>query len=284
MSQYLPYSEFKWLNKNEISRFCLNSISENSFVGYILEVDLEYPDELHNLHNDYPLAPEKLEITQNILSKYCSDIANRYRIKIGGVNKLVPNLRNKNKYVVHYRNLQLHLSLGMKLSKTDGILKFKQSDWLKKYIDFNTDKRKNAVNSFEKDFFKLMNNSVFGKTMENVRKRISVKLINNSKDYVRCVSKPNFISQKIFSKKFVAIHQIKPVLILNKPIYVGFSILDLSKLLMYKFHYEYIQYKFNARLLFTDTDSLVYEIKKEDVYEDFYQDKDFFDFSEYSSN
>ena len=284
MSQYLPYSKFKWLNKNEISRFCLNSISENSFVGYILELDLEYPDELHNLHNDYPLAPEKLEITQNILPKYCSDIANRYRIKIGGVNKLVPNLRNKNKYVVHYRNLQLHLSLGMKLSKTDGILKFKQSDWLKKYIDFNTDKRKNAVNSFEKDFFKLMNNSVFGKTMENVRKRISVKLINNSKDYVRCVSKPNFISQKIFSKKFVAIHQIKPVLILNKPIYVGFSILDLSKLLMYKFHYEYIQYKFNARLLFTDTDSLVYEIKKEDVYEDFYQDKDFFDFSEYSSN
>ena len=97
---------------------------------------------------------------------------------------------------------------------------------------------KNAVNSFEKDFFKLVNNSVFGKTMENLKKRISVKLINNSKNYVRCVSKPNFISYKIFSKNFVAIHRIKPVLILKKPIYVGFSILDLSKLLMYKFHYE----------------------------------------------
>ena len=124
----------------------------------------------------------------------------------------------------------------------------------------------------------------FRKTMENLRKRISFKLINNSKDYVRCVSKPNSISKKKFSKNFLAIHQIKPVLILNKPIYVGFSILDLSKLLMHKFHYEYIQYKFNARLLFTDTDSLVYEIKKVDVYEDFYQDKDLFDFSEYSSN
>ena len=89
MSQYLPYNEFKCLNKKEISDFCLNSISENSFIGYILEVDLEYPDELHNLHNDYPLAPEKLEITQNMLSKYCSDIANKYGIKIGGVNKLV---------------------------------------------------------------------------------------------------------------------------------------------------------------------------------------------------
>ena len=95
MNQYLPYSEFKWLNKKDISRFCLNSISENSFVGYILEVDLEYPDELHNLHNDYPLAPEKLEITQNMLSKYCFDIANKYGIKIGGVHKLAPNLRNK---------------------------------------------------------------------------------------------------------------------------------------------------------------------------------------------
>ena len=97
MSQCLSYSKFEWLNKKEISRFCLNSISENSFVGYILEVDVEYPDELHNLHNDYPLAPEKLEITQNMLSKYCSDIANKYGIKIGGVNKLVPNLRNKEK-------------------------------------------------------------------------------------------------------------------------------------------------------------------------------------------
>ena len=97
MSQYLPYSEFKWLHRKEISRICLNSISENSFVGYVLEVDLEYPDELHNLHNDYPLAPKNLEITQNMLSTCCSDIANKYRIKTGRVNKLVLNLRNKKK-------------------------------------------------------------------------------------------------------------------------------------------------------------------------------------------
>ena len=154
---------------------------------------------------------------------------------------------------------------------------------VKKYIDFNTSKRKNAVNSFEKEFFKLMN-SAFGKTMEKLRKRISVKLINNCKDYVTCVNKPNFISQKIFSKNYVAIHQVKPVLILNKPIYVGFSILDLSKLMMYKFHYEYIKNEFDAKLLFTDTDSLVYEIKKEYVYEDFYGDKNLFDFSDYSLN
>ena len=119
----------------------MNSISENSSIGYILEVDLEYPSELHDLHNDYPLAPEKLEITQNMLSKHCFNIENQYRIKIGGVNKLVPSLGNKSKYVVHYRNLQFYLSLGMKLTKVHRILRSKQSDWLKKYIDFNTDKR-----------------------------------------------------------------------------------------------------------------------------------------------
>ena len=121
----------------------------------------------------------------------------------------------------------------MKLTKVHRILKFKQPDWLEKYIDFNADKRKNAINGFEKYVFKLMNNTVFGKTMENLRKRMSVKLVNNAKDYVKCISKPRFISQKIFSKNFVLIHEIKPVLILNKAIYVGFSILDLSKLLMY---------------------------------------------------
>ena len=139
-------------------------------MGYILEADIEYPSELHELHSDYPLSPEKLEISQNILSKYCSDIADEYGIKIGGVNKLVPNLGNKSKYVVHYRNLQLYLLLGTKLTNIHRILEFKQSDWLKKYIDFNTNKIKNAANSFEKDFFKSMNNSVFGKTMENLRK------------------------------------------------------------------------------------------------------------------
>ena len=126
-----------------------------------------------------------------------------------------------------------------------------------------------------------MNNSAFGKTVENLRNTISVKLISSCNDYVRFVSKPNFISLKLFSKNLVAIHQIKPVLILNNPIYLGFSILDLSKCLTYKFHYEYIQYKFNARLLYTDTDSLDYEIKKVHVYEDFYPDKDLFDFSKY---
>ena len=120
------------VKSKKISDLCLNSIEENNSIDYLLEVDLEYPDTLHELHNDFPLALGKLEISQNMLSNYCFNIANKYGIKIGGVNKLVPNLGNKSKYVVHYRNLQLYLSLGMKLTKVHRILKFKQSDWLKK--------------------------------------------------------------------------------------------------------------------------------------------------------
>ena len=134
----------------------------------MLEVDLKYPDKLHELHNDYPLAPEKLAISNYMLLKY--------EIKVGDVKKLIPNLGNKTNYVVHYRNLQLYLSLGMKLTKIHRVLKFKQSDWMKKYIDFNTEKRTNAANSFEKYFFKLMINSVYVKTIENLRKGISVRL------------------------------------------------------------------------------------------------------------
>ena len=162
-----------------------------------MEVDLEYPDELHELYNDYPLAPGKLESTRNMLPKYCSNITEEFGIKVGAVNKLVPNLGSKSKYVLHYRKIQLYLSLGMKLVSVHRILKFKQSDWLKKYIDFNTDKRKYVANSFEKYFFRLMNNSVFGKTMENLRKRINFRLVNNAKDYIRYIRKPSFVLQNI---------------------------------------------------------------------------------------
>ena len=162
MSEYLPYGGFKWL-KN-FDNFDVNSISGKSPIEYTLEVDLEYPDELHVLHSDYPLAPEKLAIPYNVLSDYCKKVVGEYRVKVGDVMKLIPNLGDKTYYVLHYRSLQLYLSLGMKMTK---VLKFKQSDWMKIYIDFNTEKRTNAGNSFEKDFFKLMINSVCGKTMEN---------------------------------------------------------------------------------------------------------------------
>ena len=253
MSEYLPYGEFEWL-KN-VDELDVMSIDKKRDVGYILEVDLKYPNELHELHNDYPLAPEKRTVTNDILSNYCKSIADKYDIKVGDVKKLIPNLGNKNKYVLYYRNIQLYLSLGMKLTKIHRVLQFKQSNWMKKYIDFNTKKRMSATNDFEKDFFKLMINSAYGKTMENLRKRINVRFVNNKKDFLKYTSRPTYVTHKLFDKNFAAIHKIKPVLILNKTIYVGFTVLDLSKWFMYDCHYNFMKKNFSAELLFTDTDS-----------------------------
>ena len=143
------------------------------------------------------------------------------------------------------------------------MLEFDQKPWMKDYIDFNTNRRKEANNDFEKDFFKLMNNSVFGKTMENVRNRQNIKLVTDAKELIKYTSKPTFIGGKIFNEDLAAIHCIKEKIKLNKPVFVGFSILDISKTLMYDFHYKFIKTKYgsNAKLLFTDTDSLCYEIK-----------------------
>ena len=140
MSEYLPYGEFKWLEN--LDEFNVMWAGEKIDTGYFLEVDLEYPDKLHKLHNDCPLAPEKLAVSSDILSQYCIEIADRYKIKVGDVKKLIPNLGNKTKYVLHYRNLQLYMSLGMRLTKIHRRLEFKQSDWMKRYINFNTEKRK----------------------------------------------------------------------------------------------------------------------------------------------
>ena len=280
MSQYLPTGGFKWLNEEEVD---LSKLDDESKKGLILEVNLEYPKELHNLHNDYPLAAEKIKVTEDMLSPYCREIAEKFKVKVGLVEKLVPTLSKKERYVLHYRNLQLYMSLGLKLTKIHRALEFNQSPWLKTYIDFNTKKRAKAKNSFEKDFFKLMNNSVFGKTMENLRKRQDIKLVTDEENLLKWTSKPSFVSFKIFNEDLVAVHKMKPTLTLNRPAYVGMCILDLSKTLMYDFHYNYIKSKYGdkARLLFTDTDSLTYEIEEDDVYQDFWKDKHLFDNSDY---
>ena len=146
---------------------------------------MEYPEELHDLHNDYPLAPEKKAMEKEELSKYCKMIEKKYKISVGLVGKLITTLNDK-KYIIHYTNLQLHLSLGIKLKKIHRVLEFKQSNWLKENIDFNTQKRTNAKNAFE-DFFNLMNNAVYGKTVENLRKCVDVWLITDKKKLIKIV-------------------------------------------------------------------------------------------------
>jgi len=202
MSLRLPTGNFKWLvgpligkenpKPEEIEKL-LSNYTEDSDKGIILEVDLEYPKELHNLHNDYPCALEKKIITDDMLSDYARKIKEEHSISSGKVPKLVTTLLDKEKDVSHYRNLQLYLQLGNRIKKIHRVLEFDQSAWLKKYIDFNTEMRKNAKNSFEKDFFKLMNNSVFGKTMENLRKRVNIELVTNEKRLNKLSAKPTYV-------------------------------------------------------------------------------------------
>ena len=279
MSKPLPYGNFQWVNAD-------NVIPKRKGIGHIYEVDLEYPEDLHDLHNDYPCAPEKLKVSDDMLSDYCREIKNKFNISSGNVNKLIPTLNDKKNYVLHEENLKLYLSLGLKLKKIHRVLEFSEKPWLKEYIDFNTEKRKGSKNAFEKDFFKLMNNSVFGKTMENIRKRSNIYLETDPDHFLRQTAKPTFVSCKIFHENLVAVHMKKNFLKLDKPSYVGMCILDLSKVLMYDFHYNFIKEKYGdrAKLLFTDTDSLCYHILTDDVYEDLYNHKDMFDNSVYSKS
>ena len=270
MSEKLPTHGFKWLSGGEMKKLFNNQVLQVwEKIPCIFEVDLEYPENLHDLHNDYPFCPERVE---------CKN----------GVKKLIPNLRNKTKYIIHYRNLIQCLKAGLKLTKIHKGIKFVESDWMKPYIEMNTNLRAMAKNNFEKDFFKLMNNSVFGKTMENIRNRVDVKLVNTKEKLRKLVAKPNLKSPpKIFSENLVSVHMRKTSLLMNKPVYLGMCILDLSKTIMYDFHYNYIKSKYadKAKLLFTDTDSLMYEIETEDFYKDIVGDvKDKFDTSDYPEN
>ena len=266
MSQKLPVHSFKWMSNKEIENLFNNQIVQVwEKMPCILEVDLSYPEELHDSHNDYPLCPERVECNK-------------------GVKKLIPNLRDKNNYVIHYKNLMQCLKLGMKLKKIHRGIKFIESDFMKPYIDKNTNLRTQAKNNFEKDFFKLMNNSVFGKTMENIRNRVNVKLVNSEEKFKKLVAKPNYLSRKIFNKNLISAHMKKTSLTMNKPVYLGMCILDLSKIIMFDFHYQYIKPKYGnqAKLLFTDTDSFLYEIQTEDFYKDIAGDvRDRFDTSDY---
>ena len=267
MSMKLPTHGFKWLTGGEMEKIYENRHNLNK-IPCILEVDIEYPENLHDLHNDYPLCPEKVK---------CKN----------GVEKLIPNLRNKKKYVLHYKNLIQCLDMGLKITCIHRGIKFVESEWMKLYIDKNTNLRAKAKNNFEKDFFKLMNNSVFGKTMENIRNRVDVKLVNTKEKFKKHVAKPNFRSRKIFSENLVSVHMKKTSLTMNKPVYLGMCILELSKIIMFNFHYNYIKPKYGdkAKLLFTDTDSLMYEIETEDFYKDISGDvKDRFDTSDYPEN
>ena len=192
------------------------------------------------------------------------------RIVINKTKKLDCNLHNKKSYVVHINILKQALNHGLKLKKVYRVIEFEQEAWLKKYIDFNTDLRAKATNDSEKDFFKLMNNVVFGKTMENVRKHRDIKLVKTDKKRNKLVSEPNYHTMKRIDDNLAIIEMKKVKVKMNKPIYLGLSILELCKIIMHEFWYDYVKSKYmdNARLCYMDTDSFVINVKTKDFYKD----------------
>ena len=267
MSQPLPVSGFQWLSEEEI----LEMENDHSKIQRCtLEVDLDYPNHLHDLHNDYPLAPEQ--------------------VRVNKVEKLIPHLGPRKNYVVHHAMLRQILKRGLKMTRIHRGVKYEESEFLAKYIDSNTKSRTRAKSDFEKDFFKLMNNSVFGKTMENVRKPCTVEIVNglDEKKVKKLSAKPNYKSSFIFEdSNLVSARMGKTEVELCKPVYLGASILDLSKTLMYDFHYDYVKPKYGdrAKLLFTNTDSLCYEIETDDFFVDIAPDVEtMFDTSNFPKN
>ncbi|XP_071056904.1 uncharacterized protein [Onthophagus taurus] len=273
MSCKLPTGGFRWLSNQEIADIDVECL-DDEHLGYVFEVDLEYPERLHNQHDDLPFCPENI-------------------IAPGSKHpKLIANLQNKSKYIIHYVNLRECVKKGLKLTKIHRALQFQQSPWMKPYIDFNSEKRMNATNEFGKNHYKQMNNIVYGKTMENVENRVDIRLVSHWENRYRrpgaeaLIAKPTFKSSKIFCHNLVAIEMQKVEVKYNKPLYVGFSVLELSKAVIYNFFYNFLKEKYgeNVLLLYTDTDSLILEIFTENVYQDIKENIEMFDTSNYKLN
>jgi len=286
MSQPLPVSDYRWLDCQEMSMMDTDFIlklGDYDDYGYILEVDLEYPNELHNSHSDYPLAPEKIKITKDMLSPHSLEINRKLgQKKHFETVKLVPNLMDKEKYICHYRNLKLYLQRGMVLKHVHRVIRFKQYPWLKKYIDFNTNMRTQAADGYEKDFWKLMNNAFFGRTMMNVRKRKNIAVLVDEEKLKKEIASPAFYDLKEFKPDLVAVQRLQDNMLLDKTIGEGMTILDVSKVRMGDANYALKdQYGDKMSLLFTDTDSLCIHVETEDFYRDMEKNIDLYDTSDY---
>lgn len=259
MMQYLPLNGFQWILNPQFTVDQILNIADDSRQGYFFEVDLDYPENLHDYHNDYPFCAE------NMLPPHSSSHSK--------VKKLLLTLSDKRNYVIHYRLLKVALRHGLLLKKIHLALKFNQSPWLKKYIDLNTAERVKARTDFEKDLYKLMNNAIFGKSMENVRSRMDLVLRSSweGRYGVRnLISSPFFKRRTIFNENLTAVEMHKSKILMNKPISIGMAILDLSKVVMYQFYYEHLKpnYQNKIQLMYTDTDSFIFNVECENFYSD----------------
>lgn len=271
MTQPLPYGGFKWVENEALEKLETKDIPYNSNIGYILEVDLEYPESIHDAHQDL---------------LFCAE----HRAPPGSKQKkLMTTLYDKQNYIIHYRPLKQALNNGLVLKKIHKVLQFDQKPWLKPFINFNTEKRKNTRNKFEERLFKLINNSVCGKSMQNEQKYITVKLVNEWEGEYggrKLIEKSDVHSCTIFGDKLAALQLKQTQVKISKPVYIGMSILDISKYRVYYFHYEFMRKLVgdNCKVLYTHTDSLIYEITKKNIYKTMRKYTDEFDTSKYQEN
>lgn len=284
MVDMLPKDGFRWMQELPTEEEIMRKTA-NHPKGWILKVDLLYPKELHDEHNDFPLAPEIRRVMEEEYSDWQKNCMAKLGQKPTKSKKLMMDFLPKRDYVVHYKNLQHYIAHGMKLIRVKSAIEFNQEKWMKDYIEMNTEKRQKAKNEFEKDFFKLMNNAVFGKTMENKRNRMDLQIFNKNTQnnkIVKQVASPFFEKQIMFPNGFVGIVKRQSEVFLNKPIYTGMTILDNSKLVMYRRHYELQKRKYGEKSesMYSDTDSDVVKVETDDIYKDM-QGDDAFDTSNY---
>ena len=287
MSRRLPARGFRFLNENQVKSFSLEEImkiDESDLTGYLFEVSLEYPEHLHDQHNDYPLAPEHVLPEYRHLSPLQKNLAKQYNLpKNGNTKKLIPNLNDKKNYIVFGTALKLYLELGMRLTNIHRIMAFEQEAWLAPFIAHNTEMRKKATSAFQIAFWKLLNNCIFGKTCESVRKRKHLNFTKNRMKFRKLVRSPLFHSFELFDHGLCAVERRKQSVLLNRPTYTGQAVLDISKEIMYNFHYNVMKKRYGSQItvLGTDTDSLIYEIRTEDIYKDMAEMSSYFDTSDY---
>ena len=287
MCSNLPSGDFKWLSEEEVNSINVLNIDDDASTGYILECDINIPQELHDTFADYPPCPEKLLINDDMISPYSKQVKDNLGLHtFQNTAKLAPNLLDKKHYVIHYTLLKVFLRMGCVLDTVHRVVSFSQSKWLAPYINSNTNKRKLAKNKFERDFYKLMNNSCYGKFLECKLNHQDIKLVTCEKKMRKQLNKACFHSCRIFNEDLVGVRLNKPYMLHDIASYVGFCVLDISKIIMYQFFYDFLKPKYGSKvqLVYTDTDSFILNIETEDVYADFSQCKEHFDFSDYPTD
>jgi hypothetical protein len=282
MSEPLPYDYFVWMSANECEEIAWCTQEVDQQYGYFVECDLHYPEHLHDEHNDYPLTVERIVVEEHMLSDEQRELREQYAISHTSTAKLVPNFFDKSKQLVHYRNLRFYLEHGILLTKVHRAIRFKQVRWLQPYIRTNTELRAKSKDPIEISVRKNANNSIYGKTCENLTNRTDIRLVNSRAKCQTLINKPHCLRFQMFVEELAAIELQKVKCLINKPTYVGFAVLELSKLHMFHFHYDHLRVWYpGAELLFTDTDSLVYHIHTADLYEELKHRAEQFDFSNY---